>query len=118
MGPAPAVDITGTWSGSLTDSQGPANLTWIVQQSGTNFDGTVSVSGTVGGVLRMRGGTITGTVLSATALNFTMNIGPGGGCPALVSGDGTIAANSITGTYSGSDCAGPITNGQFSLTKQ
>ena len=117
-----AIDLSGTWSGTITDSEAgaaPVNwaATWQVSQSGATVGGTATLVG--GGTTRS--GTLSGTV-AHNAVNVTVQVG--GSCPGqLVASAGIAAsaqtgANTIAGNYTGSSCRGAITGTQMLLNKQ
>ena len=116
------VSLSGTWSGSASDSSGPGQMSWQVTQAGASFSGTVTITDTGTGLGGR--GSVSGT-LSSSSIHFSISIPAGGfdspyaACTANVSGDGQASTSSITGTYSGSNsCAGAITSGQLTLNKQ
>jgi hypothetical protein len=117
-----AVDVTGTWSGSATDSSGPGTMRWEVSQSDLAFRGSLILTDTATGVTGR--GAVSGTSTS-TGLTFSAEVAPGGfgspygSCSANVAGQGTVSGSSITGTYSGTNsCSGIISAGQFTLNRQ
>jgi hypothetical protein len=124
--PSPAasgpVSLTGSWSGTASDSSGPGQVTWQLTQAGTSFSGTATLTDSSTGLGGR--GTVSGTV-SNTSIHFSMSIPAGGfdspyaACTAEVSGDGQVSAASITSTFAGSNsCTGAITSGQLTLNKQ
>lgn len=116
------VNLTGTWSGSASDSSGPGQMTWQLTQTDSSLSGTVTIIDT--GTKLSGRGFVSGTI-SGSMMPFSISI-PGGGfdspyesCTASVAGDGQVSGSSITGTYSGShSCTGAITSGQLTLNKQ
>ena len=122
--PSPSVPgtLTGTWSGSASDSSGPGQMSWQITQSDMSFSGTVTMTDSGTG---LRGqGSVSGTV-SNGSIHFSISVPAGGfdspyaSCTAEVSGDAQASTFSITGTYSGSNsCADAITSGQLSLSRQ
>ncbi|MCA1563531.1 MAG: hypothetical protein LC753_06750 [Acidobacteria bacterium] len=124
-GTSTGLNLTGTWSGTASDSSGQLLLTWRLTQSATTVTGTVTATTTVGAPL-YTGGTLTGTT-TASALTFTFTIPRGGisplpNCSATFSGTAAaadITATGMSGTYSGSDtCGGTYVSGRFTLIKQ
>lgn len=107
--PPPAVDVTGTWSGTWASSNeiDHGNLAATLTQSGTSVSGTVSITESC-----MSSGSVSGNVSGN-------NVGFG-----VVSGTDTITytstgtSTSMSGTYSvtAGECAGDT--GTFSMTKQ
>ncbi len=136
MLPSNFTTMTGTWTGTSTDSTGQDSLSWTVAQSGANLTGTTSVSDSAIGM--MGSGTMNGTV-NGQALTFHMAVPSGGfsgamaSCSMGVDGQATMSADgrTMTGTYSGAmsgmmpggmmgqmqSCGGAMTNGQFTLTR-
>ena len=120
--PSPLAGLTGTWSGSASDSSGPGQLTWQIEQTGTSFSGTLTMTDTHAGYSGR--GSISGT-LSGSSVSFLMLV-PAGGfddpyteCSVDISGDGQVASSSISASYSGSNsCSGAITAGQLTLGRQ
>ena len=118
----PAASVSGTWSGSATDSSGGGVMSWQLTQADTSISGTVTITDTGTGVNGR--GSISGT-LSGSSIRFSIAIPAGGfdspfaSCSATVSGDAQASASSLTGTYTGSNsCAGSIGSGSFTLNKQ
>jgi len=114
--------LTGTWSGSASDSSGPGQMSWQITQSDGSFSGTVTI--TDGSTSLGGRGSVSG-ILSNGSIRFSISIPAGGfdspyaSCTAEASGDGQVSTSSITGTYSGSNsCTDTITSGQLSLTRQ
>jgi hypothetical protein len=114
--------LTGTWSGSASDSSGPGRMSWQITQTGTSFSGTATLTDS-GTALGGRG-SVSGTV-SNGSIHFSITIPAGGfdspyaSCAGEVSGDGQSSTASIAGTYSGSNsCTGAITSGQLTLNRQ
>ena len=120
--PSGPASLSGTWSGSASDSSGPGQMSWQVTQAGESFSGTMTITDTGTGLGGR--GSVSGT-LSNASIHFSISIPAGGfdspyaACTANVTGDGQASTSSITGTYSGSNsCAGTITSGQLTLNKQ
>lgn len=119
--PSPA-NITGTWSGSASDSSGPGTMTWQLTQSASSFSGILTMTDSSTNVTGR--GTVSGTV-SGPSLQFSLSVPAGGfdspyaSCASTVSGSGSASSTSITGTYNGSStCTGTIGSGQLTLNKQ
>ena len=117
-----SLTVTGTWSGSASDSSGPGQMTWQITQSGASFSGTLTMTDT--GTRATGRGTVMGSV-SGTSIQFTLAVLAGGfdspyvSCTADVSGSGSATSTAITGTYAGSSsCGGAIASGQLTLNKQ
>ncbi len=124
--PTLALNLTGTWSGSVADSSGagvPGPCTWQIVQSGDSISGTFLARAGSGGSIVING-TVSGTI-SGTTLNFTMAVPVGGiqspiyaTCTINLSGSAALTNTTINGTYKGNNsCSGPFTNGQLALTK-
>jgi hypothetical protein len=109
----PALDLTGKWSGSASDSAGPYTVSVQLTQTGGYVYGPLSVM--VADV--MRGGNLQGALTGST-LTFTLNVAPAGKCPATVSGTAQVSSTSIVGTYSGTSCQDVINNGKLTLNRQ
>ncbi len=127
--------VSGTWSGSATDSttaalgsggmmgqSGMGTMTWQLTQSGSNVTGTARFAGMAGG---MMAGTLAGT-LSGRDMTFTMDMPAGsmmsgGTCSAHSSGTAHMDAGAMTmtGNYSGTNsCAGSFNNGQIMMARR
>lgn len=117
-----AVNLTGTWSGSGSDSTGSTQWLAALTQAGASV---FLVSGPVSFVVDgMSGnGQFTGTVVAysprvpfviagaASVGNVTCNL--------TISGYAETSNTTFTASYTGNNsCAGPISNGQFTLTVQ
>ncbi|MGE5361642.1 MAG: hypothetical protein ACM3NQ_21715 [Bacteroidales bacterium] len=126
--------MTGTWSGSSTDTTGQETMIWTVAQNGTSMTGTMNLSDTGRGM--MGNGAMTGTVNGST-VTFHMQVPTGGfsgamsPCSMGMDGQATVSADghTMTGTYSGSmsgmmaggmmnqSCGGAMNSGRFTLTR-
>lgn len=110
----PAVDISGTWAGTLTsEGSGTSSFSLVAAQSGADVTGTFTGAG--------GGGTLTGTV-SGRALDVTAHL-TGGECTGTLDGTGEVSAdgNQITFSYDGTlSCSGHAVpdRGSASLTRQ
>jgi len=130
--PAPAArtDLTGTWSGTGSDSFSAERVMWVLAQSGSNVSGTAEFApvdprdGSCASCHKLRKGTFSGIFDGATLLTVRMSFPAGGDVPTPIcvtdlSGTAALAGNQLTGTYSGTDtCEGFYANGQLTLTKQ
>jgi len=131
--PPPTFTGTGMDSNSNTGAPGTGIgttvVSWRVTQSGANVSGTVTTQstdapGTCASCHRSRTGTLSGTV-TGTTLNWTATFpadpshDPTPICSATLTGTiPDITANSLSGTYSGSDtCEGQYTNGTLAMTR-
>ena len=124
-----ALNLTGTWSGSGTDSYSPERVKWVLAQSGSNVTGTAELTpmdpadGSCASCHKLRKGTVSGRLDGAT-LTLRMNFPAGGDVPTPIcvtdlTGSASLTGNRLTGSYSGTDsCEGVFANGQLSLTKQ
>ena len=118
--PSP-ISLTGTWSGTATDSSGPGNITWEVTQSGDSFSGTLTMTDESSGAHGR--GSVSGTVSRTTAA-FSITIPAGGfddpwaACTATLTGTATVTSSSLSGTFTGSNsCSGSVSAGQLTLSK-
>lgn len=118
-----ALDVTGTWIGAASDSTRQVTMTWQLTQSDRNVTGTFRATTPVGAAI-YTGGSVAGTV-SASAVAFTITVPRGSvadapDCSATFSGTADdVRADSMSGTYSGSDtCGGTFVGGRFTLLKQ
>jgi len=105
------------WNGQSSSDQGSGPFSLIVSQSGSQFTGTIGMIGHSGVVA----GTVSGNTIT---FNFSQIGSQTQPCGAL-NGNATVTSantmtsspnttNAMTGTFSGTDCAGKaITNGTF-----
>jgi hypothetical protein len=126
-----ALNLTGTWSGNLSDAQGAAMVTWTLTQAGQAITGTAVTKpadpndGTCASCHKNKAGTFNG-MLSGTTLTLTMAFqggDPGEPTPicsvTLAGTSSNITDDSVIGTYSGTDsCEGPFADGKIALTRQ
>jgi|MudIll2142460700_1097286.scaffolds.fasta_scaffold549059_2 hypothetical protein len=121
----PAVDVTGTWVGSIESTTGPPGydpnlgqytMTLVLTQSGANVTGTVSSDSAYKGTLA---GAVAGSRLQA---KLTVNPCGGAGQPVgtlnlsgVVAATGTIITMQVD--YMGDAC-GVVDYGAGTLTKQ
>ena len=129
--PAPPArtDLTGTWTGTGSDSFSPERVTWVLTQSDSTVNGTAEFApvdpadGSCASCHKLRKGTFSGTLDGAT-LALRMIFPAGGDVPTPIcvtdlSGTAAMAGNLLSGTYSGTDtCEGVYANGQLTLTRQ
>ncbi len=122
--PSNAVDLTGTWTGTASDSSGNATVTVTLAQSGAAFSGTGHLQSTASTATATVAGTVSGNTLTFT---WTIPVGgysaPFQTCSSASTGSATVTSNRFVGTYSGSyggsgACTGPISNGLVTLTRQ
>ncbi|HJZ74372.1 MAG TPA: hypothetical protein VKE51_21695 [Vicinamibacterales bacterium] len=96
-------------------------MQWSLSQTGSSVTGQASASTASGAVTFTAA--VTGTI-SGSDLTWTMEIRAGGisalpDCSATIKGSASIAANAMTGSYSGTTtCNEAFTDGHISLTKQ
>ena len=120
------LNLTGKWSGNLSDSSGPGTATFTLTQSGSAISGSMAGRDTNTGL--SVNGSLAGT-LNGSALTFTITVpvggypGPFSVCSSTSNGSATVTATQINGTYSGSatgpaGCARSFTGGTVNLTKQ
>jgi hypothetical protein len=119
--PSDPINLSGSWSGTASDSSGPGAIAWQLTQSGSSFSGTLTMTDTSSGA---RGrGSVSGT-LSGTTVEFAISI-PAGGfdepwavCTADLIGTAKATASAMSGEYAGSNsCTGSVTSGQLTLDK-
>lgn len=116
-----ALDLTGTWSGTHSDSLGSGTASWSISQVGNNVTGPATF--TESGITAR--GSATGT-LSGNTLTFAFSFPVGSipppfsGCAVTTNGTASGVTNtSISGTYTGNNtCQGPLANGRLTLAKQ
>src|SRR2546430_1343299 len=79
--------VSGTWSGTGSDSFTPDLVTWLINQSGTMLSGTAALNaadpsdGTCGSCHKVKRGSLTGT-LSGNTMSISMKFPAGGDVPA------------------------------------
>jgi hypothetical protein len=120
----PAVDVTGTWVGSIESTTGPPGydpnlgqytMTLVLTQSGANVTGTVSSDSAYQGTLA---GAVAGSRLQAKlTVNPCNQLGQGGllNMTGLVGTAGTVTTMQVD--YLGDAC-GVVDYGTGTLTKQ
>lgn len=126
---ASAANLTGTWSGTGTDAQGPETFTWTMTQTGDRLTGTAvmdsatPLDGSCGSCHKQKSGTIAGT-LSNGALTLTLDFPEGGADITPLCGitmhasTADVAAGRIAASYTGTTtCEGPITDGKLTVTR-
>ena len=123
IGTSSAINLTGTWIGSASDSHREAQLTLKLTQQGTNVTGSVTAT-TRTSIPLYTGGTLTGSV-SGSTFTFAISIPTGSvadapTCSVALSGSTTdLTAAGMTGTYTGTDsCFGDLVGGRFTVAKQ
>lgn len=95
-------NLSGTWRGTSTSSQGTSSITFTIAQSGSSFTGTWVSN--VGGA-----GTVSGTV-GGSDFTITIQQTTPSSCIGTFNGNGTVSDNSISYSYSGtSNCSGYFT---------
>lgn len=106
----PAVNLTGTWSGSVTSSvTGTRTASLNLTQNGAAVTGNYSTNG---GQLGTVAGTVSGYSLACTITPTQA------GCSGSLGGGGTVSGNTLSFSYSGTtSCGGPET-GYGNLVKQ
>jgi hypothetical protein len=126
---AAPTNVSGTWTGTGSDSFGPELVTWVLAQSGANVSGIAELNaadpadGSCGSCHKVKRGTLSGT-LSGASLSMTMTFPAGGDvptpiCVAELSGIATVMDRRITASYTGSDtCEGFFADGKIELTRQ
>ena len=135
--PSPSTNltsVTGSWTGTSSDSTGQEKLVWKVTQTGNSITGTMSFSET--GRSMMGNGSMQGTIKGST-MSFHMSVPSGGfsgmmsSCAMSVDGQATMSddGHTMTGTYSGNmsgmmsggmmnqSCGGTMNDGKFTLTR-
>ena len=129
VGVVPTGTLSGTWTGTGSDSFSPELVTWVINQSGATLSGTAVLKavdpsdGSCGSCHKVKNGTLTGS-LSGSTLTVSMKFPAGGDvpapiCDANVSATGTIIDRRITATYTGTDtCEGVYSNGIIELVPQ
>jgi hypothetical protein len=129
--PTQALNVSGRWSGTGTDSQGVTVVEWTLVQNGTTVTGTVRTNapdpadGSCNSCHRNKSGTVTGTV-SGTQLGMTMTFAAGVDgdptpiCSATMTGTAALDASAgLGGAYTGSDtCEGAFLNGNLTMTRR
>lgn len=130
--PASQSSVSGTWSGTASDSSsalgagammgqaGMGTPTWQLSQSGTMVTGTTSFGGMQGHMP----GTLTGT-MSGNDMTFTVDMPNASmmssGCTARATGTAHLdpTTMTMTCTYSGANsCSGPFANGLMNMARR
>jgi len=133
LAPAPVVpgtgnSLTGTWTGTGSDSFSPELVTLLITQSDAAISGTAEINavapgdGTCGSCHKVKRGTVTGTIAGGS-VTISMRFPAGGDVPAPIcdaefNATATLVDGRIAGTYTGSDtCEGTYSNGVLDLTR-
>jgi len=124
-----ALNLSGSWSGTGTDAQGPEKFRWALAQTGSTLTGTAildpadTADGSCGSCHKQKTGTVTGTI-SGTALTLTLDFPKGGSDLTPLCGitmtatTSDVAAGRIAAAYTGTTtCEGPITDGTLVVTR-
>ena len=124
-----ALNISGLWSGTGTDAQGPEKFSWTLTQTGTSVTGIATMDpatpgdGSCGSCHKQKTGTVIGTI-TGTALTLTLDFPRGGTdltplCGITMNAATTdVAAGRIAAAYTGTTtCEGPITDGTLVVTR-
>lgn len=139
VSPTPASNsnlVSGTWSGTASDSTGSAADVWTISQAGATVTGTMSMSDNTRNM--MGSGTMRGT-MSGRSFSFHMDVKAGGfsgmmsTCGMVMDGQGMMSddGHTMTGSYTGAfsgmmssgmsgmmqPCGGTMGNGTFSMTR-
>ena len=126
----PSVILSGSWTGTGSDSQGPELMTWDLSQTGNRVTGMVitravdTADGSCASCHKNKSGTVSGTI-SGTDLTLRMFFPSGGDVPTpmcSVTINATVpnaTDTNIATSYSGVDtCEGPFVGGAFSMDHQ
>ena len=118
-----AANLTGTWTGTGKDAQGPETFRWVVTKIGDNITGaavlepTDPADGSCGSCHKKKTGTLAGTLVGG-ALALTLDFPAGGTditplCGITMHATTTdVAAGRIAAAYTGTTtCEGQITDG-------
>lgn len=122
------VNVTGNWSGTANDSQGPALVAWQLTQTGSNVSGTVRTTatnpedGSCSSCHRNKSGSVTGTI-NGSALTLTMFFAAGAdgdptpACSATLNASAaSVTSANVVASYSGSDtCEGAFADGTMTM---
>jgi hypothetical protein len=127
--PPSAANLTGTWTGTGTDAQGPETFQWTVTQVGDRITGSVVLDsanptdGSCGSCHKQKHGTLDGT-LSNGALALTLDFPQGGSDITPLCGitmhatTSDVASGRIAASYTGTTtCEGAITDGKLTVTR-
>jgi hypothetical protein len=124
-----SINVSGTWSGTGSDSFGPELVTWVLTQSGTSVSGSAELNavnpadGSCGSCHKVKKGTFSGT-LSGASLSVTMTFPAGGDVPTPIcvvdlSGSATVLDRLMMASYTGTDtCEGFFSDGKIELARQ
>ena len=99
-----ATNVSGTWSGNITDSEGQVPIVLELTQSGSSINGTITLSG--------QQGTLSGSIANNLVTLATQ--GSGGS----LTFDGSVEGNTMQGTATLALNDGTSGTGDFSVTRQ
>jgi hypothetical protein len=120
-----AIDLSGTWSGTVTVLDAPATMTWTLTETGTAVTGPITL-GPGNGTIVLNGfltGAISGSTLTYTIAIVAGNIPSNPACTGQLGGTMT-AAIGVTSTMNGttavnaSSCSPPYAGGNLTLTRK
>ena len=124
-----ALNISGSWTGTGTDAQGPEKFRWTLTQTGSTLTGTAIMDpgdpadGSCASCHKQKNGTVSGTI-SGTALTLTLDFPKGGSDLTPLCGitmtatTSDVAAGRIAAAYTGTTtCEGPITDGMLVVAR-
>jgi hypothetical protein len=127
--PPTSTNLSGTWTGTGNDAQGPETFRWTVTQTGDRISGAAVLDsanrtdGSCGSCHKQKTGTVEGT-LSGGALTLTLDFPEGGAditplCGLTMHVSTTdVAAGRIAAAYTGTTtCEGAITDGRLTVTR-
>jgi len=116
-----AVDVSGTWAGSASDTTGFGDLLWRVTQADGTFQGSVEITDRSVGITGR--GTVSGSITGGL-IQFTLTVPVAGfsepfdSCSTTVTGQATAGTTALAGLYAGaSTCSGTIYSGQLVLRR-
>src|SRR5262249_31532374 len=110
----PAVSVNGFWDGTQSHDATSGTMHWSLTQNGAQVTGDAEFSDPVEGDHH---GPFAGTV-SGSTLTFNFSAGMGGqGCGNALTGSAAVGPTTLTGTWSGHNCAGgAVSNGKLTLS--
>ena len=124
-----SLNLSGNWTGTGTDAQGPEKFRWTLTQAGSTLTGAATLDpanpndGSCGSCHKQKSGTVRGTI-SGTTLTLTLDFPEGGNdltplCGLMLTATTTdVTAGRIASTYTGStSCEGPITDGTLVMSR-
>lgn len=111
----PTINLSGTWSGRWSSTDGQGRIVLRLTQTGLNVAGAVELFANSGAIGGRFSGTLTQASPTNMSLSWVISYSPGMSCQGSFGGPATATSTTIQGNYTGSDCQHTFSNGALSL---